>query len=428
MTAIFIPGTLLVPSDNIAARCSLLSTPGGAILNPDLTAGLGDPGAMISSGTFAQACKAAAVDAHLSSIKVFDTGLVELADVALFAATSTWYNFSPVTSDFSATFYGCHRDITLAAFAQVKTFDSAGSIGATTYTLDVKPVIAMTVNRANTILYYADGTVGGDILAWDLVNDAALGTFVAGFTTNQWGIDMLTTAAGTILAIVQPDTGATAWEVREYSTAGALVFTYPLPNEADFGDNPHLSLDAGDATTFWARTFEDDPSDTLTTFTQFRLGAASPITQFRVVQGSTGSAIALSCPFFAWSAGSSPSPTIPSGHSDPIRILRQAPHLWDGASGHRLTYPGFQLLVESGSPRDTDIPLTFFLQWSDDGGHTWSNIHALQGSNLGQYRFRFWWRRLGQSRDRIFRVYNSDDAKIVLVDALLTPDPVEGSS
>lgn len=113
---------------------------------------------------------------------------------------------------------------------------------------------------------------------------------------------------------------------------------------------------------------------------------------------------------------------------DPIRFVRQAPHLWDGTGRHRLTYPGFQLMVESGAPRDTDAPLTFFLQWSDDGGHTWSHLHELQGSNLGQYRTRFWWRRLGQSRDRVFRVINSDDAKVVLIDALLEPDPRQGAN
>lgn len=114
--------------------------------------------------------------------------------------------------------------------------------------------------------------------------------------------------------------------------------------------------------------------------------------------------------------------------TDPIRRLRQAPHLWDGALGHRLQYPGFQLLVESGAPRDVDAPLTFALQWSDDGGHSWSNLHSIAGSLLGQHGYRFWWRRLGQSRDRIFRIVNSDQAKVVVVDALLVPDPVQGAN
>jgi hypothetical protein len=123
-----------------------------------------------------------------------------------------------------------------------------------------------------------------------------------------------------------------------------------------------------------------------------------------------------------------PIPPPPPGAIEPIRRLRQAPHLWDGTSGHRLKYPGFQLLVEAGAPRDTDGPMSWVLQWSDDGGHSWSHEHRIEGSRLGEHTFRFWWRRLGQSRDRVFRVINSDDAKIVIVDALLVPDPVEGSS
>lgn len=112
----------------------------------------------------------------------------------------------------------------------------------------------------------------------------------------------------------------------------------------------------------------------------------------------------------------------------PIRRIRRSAHLWDGKSGHRLTYPGLQLLVESGVPLPDAGALTFGLRWSDDGGHTWSNLHVIEGAKLGQYKYRFWWRRLGQSRDRIFEVSDSNDAQSTIIDVLLVPDPVESSS
>lgn len=48
------------------------------------------------------------------------------------------------------------------------------------------------------------------------------------------------------------------------------------------------------------------------------------------------------------------------------------------------------------------------LQWSDDGGHTWSHEHWIGVGRLGQYKKRAIWHRLGSSRDRTYRVVMSD--------------------
>ncbi len=112
----------------------------------------------------------------------------------------------------------------------------------------------------------------------------------------------------------------------------------------------------------------------------------------------------------------------------PIRCERIAPHLWTGQNTHRLRYPGFELLVESGVPVEDDGQLTFTLQWSDDVGHTWSNPLTIKGSRIGQYRYRFRWLRLGQSRDRVFRVIDANNSKSTIIDAILSPDPVEGAN
>jgi hypothetical protein len=57
------------------------------------------------------------------------------------------------------------------------------------------------------------------------------------------------------------------------------------------------------------------------------------------------------------------------------------------------------------------------LQWSDDGGQTWSNEHTAKAGKIGERRTRVRWRRLGRSRARIFRVTITDPVKVALVSA-----------
>jgi hypothetical protein len=59
------------------------------------------------------------------------------------------------------------------------------------------------------------------------------------------------------------------------------------------------------------------------------------------------------------------------------------------------------------------------LQWSDDGGHTWSNEQWVDIGPIGEYTARAVWRRLGRSRNRVFRVMVSDPVKFVLIAAHL---------
>jgi hypothetical protein len=59
------------------------------------------------------------------------------------------------------------------------------------------------------------------------------------------------------------------------------------------------------------------------------------------------------------------------------------------------------------------------LRWSDDGGSTWSNEHWTTIGQVGQYKNRALWRRLGQSRDRIYEVNVSDAINAVIISANL---------
>jgi hypothetical protein len=59
------------------------------------------------------------------------------------------------------------------------------------------------------------------------------------------------------------------------------------------------------------------------------------------------------------------------------------------------------------------------LRWSDDGGSTWSNEHWVSIGQIGRYKNRAIWRRLGTARDRVFEVVVSAPVYAVIVSANL---------
>jgi hypothetical protein len=57
------------------------------------------------------------------------------------------------------------------------------------------------------------------------------------------------------------------------------------------------------------------------------------------------------------------------------------------------------------------------LQVSKDGGHTWGNEIWVPFGKIGEYRRRAVWRRLGRSRDWVFKFRVTDPVKTVFVAA-----------
>lgn len=57
------------------------------------------------------------------------------------------------------------------------------------------------------------------------------------------------------------------------------------------------------------------------------------------------------------------------------------------------------------------------LQWSDDGGFTWSNEYWRSAGRIGEYQTSVTFTRLGMSTDRVFRVTVVDPVKWILIDA-----------
>ena len=60
----------------------------------------------------------------------------------------------------------------------------------------------------------------------------------------------------------------------------------------------------------------------------------------------------------------------------------------------------------------------FMLDWSDDGGHTWSALQLWNSAGrIGNYLKRLRWLRLGQFRQRVMRLTISDPVTRTIIDA-----------
>jgi hypothetical protein len=100
-----------------------------------------------------------------------------------------------------------------------------------------------------------------------------------------------------------------------------------------------------------------------------------------------------------------------------IRRVRRAPHLI--SDYQRQYFAEFQIHFQPGiGLPDGSVPQAM-LRWSDDGGSTYSNEHWTSIGVQGAYKNRAIWRRLGQSRDRIFEVVVTDPINAVITAANL---------
>lgn len=109
-----------------------------------------------------------------------------------------------------------------------------------------------------------------------------------------------------------------------------------------------------------------------------------------------------------------------------IARIRQAPHL--AADGKRITHHALEVEMETGVGLVTgqgEDPQAM-LQWSDDGGATWSNERWAPIGKIGKRRTRVRFRRLGQARDRVYRLTITDPVKVAIVGA--TIDAAVGAS
>lgn len=85
------------------------------------------------------------------------------------------------------------------------------------------------------------------------------------------------------------------------------------------------------------------------------------------------------------------------------------PHL------QKLIFDELEIKMQVGQ-MDNTKPLVM-LDWSDDGGKTWSRVYQQNLGGIGKFSSRVSFRRLGQSLNRVFRLKMSDAANLVILGA-----------
>ena len=117
--------------------------------------------------------------------------------------------------------------------------------------------------------------------------------------------------------------------------------------------------------------------------------------------------------------------TVQTDFGNPIRRVRRAPYV--SVENERIYHASLELEMDRGVgpiPALTDglgnnRGPQVVLRWSDNGGRTWSNEYARDYGQAGKYGARVIWRRLGQSRGRVYEVACTDPTPCRIVDAYL---------
>jgi hypothetical protein len=98
-----------------------------------------------------------------------------------------------------------------------------------------------------------------------------------------------------------------------------------------------------------------------------------------------------------------------------IERWRTSPYLYD--DNRQIVFSTLEVGFETGIGNSACPDPQAMLQWSDDGGRTWSNEHWRPIGKVGKYGSRVKWHRLGKSRQRLLKVKVSDPVKVVMVNA-----------
>lgn len=106
-------------------------------------------------------------------------------------------------------------------------------------------------------------------------------------------------------------------------------------------------------------------------------------------------------------------------NGDPMPAIRACPHI-SGVGYNEIKYKRIRIDIERGvgliAGQGSDPIL--MLRWSDDGGHTWSQLKNMKMGKIGETnKGRCSLDRLGSGRDRVFEISISDPVKRVILGA-----------
>jgi hypothetical protein len=98
-------------------------------------------------------------------------------------------------------------------------------------------------------------------------------------------------------------------------------------------------------------------------------------------------------------------------------VVRASPHQ-SVPSLKRQIFDAFHADFLTGeAPQEVDPQVG--LSWSDDSGATWANDVFRSLGRVGERFQRVSWERLGESRDRVWRIRFSDNAPFAIVNAFV---------
>jgi hypothetical protein len=454
--AVMAPGQLLINDDTNGFPLCVLTDTGALVRFQPVVAG--ERGAILPTGVSLWQDRSSAgfnpggtgVFGH--QVNLYDASLSLLAEVTGVIADTDTAECVIATNRIDH-FYVVQNRASLNPI--VRTIDTAGAIGATTWTLPANAVncIAACPNVAETILYYASGNLNAPVRRYDLLTQTELATFLPGYGVNYSVLkDILVLADDTVVIAFYNNAGATqTFKILHCSTDGTVRRQWDYNANTGMASQAvnRLAYNAAQsAASFWVWIYTPvDPSDTTWEYTvashfaELSVATGAALRAFDIQNYEVGVSTAsaqwdgvrfgpsTSCPLLVLPAssvsGAEPPYVAPSYHLDAryIRRLRRAPHL--AQENTRVFYRRFELDLERGVGLATGqgSDPTVMLRLSRDGGHTWGEPLTMSAGTLGAYTTRVIARRLGQARDTVFEVTVSDPVAWSLVNAWLDLEP-----
>jgi len=410
--ALFIPsGSILIGDDSFTNPPVIVSSTSTSVLGIANIVGGNQFMDTIASGKVLMDNESVAGQIRIFSSDLFTEG----TPIALAGAPS----IDGIRSDRNATWFVATH---IGAVSTVYTVSSTGVVGGTSWVIP-NTAFSLAPSHDDTILYWTRSTGSAALTAihrWDLINNIALSDLAPADSPFFVTQDMLSLSDGSLL-VGYAKTGGVDFQVRHISAAGALLNTYDFGSETpDATLNFRMSL-APDGLSFWLKTnpivgtdadtqllqqvrISDGAIIASNTFPTFKFGfgpqtpEGTAPARFGPGPSTPIAVLMASVPAPVGGTSAPPFTTI----TYPVRRLRQSAHLSSEQMWQFFTM--FQIDLETGIGLTDDADPQIMLIWSDDGGHTWSQEHWVGAGKTGQYTRRAIWRRLGRSRDRVWRV------------------------
>ncbi len=297
-----------------------------------------------------------------------------------------------------------------------------------TWTLPAAGLTGLAASNDESVIYVTgqSSATNAPIKQWNPNTNTFGANLVAG-VANYNTIDLIVLGDNSIIAAYHRNSGGGAnLFFRRYDVAGATLNTYNFTTTNIEASIFH-ALD--DPASFWVRVHDEV---TLNTCTFYNIKSSdgsilSTVTQKTyeggVFQGTATASpsarfgLSESCPSFILREA-----ITPPAPGDPVTTLIRRERIFRHLSDEQqwIFYQWLQIDVEAGVGLSTGqgSDPQIILQWSDDGGHTWSNEHLLSAGKQGEYGKRAMLKQpLGRSRDRVFKVAMSDPVKWALLNA-----------